>query len=152
MARRSVGDGRRVTSRIAPATVSRGLARALSVAGATVAAAAVWAVAVPGLGTHLLIRFGSGITQTVHTDLVIGAALMASLCGWGLLTVLERRTHRARALWTAVAVVVTIASLGLPLIGGTTAATVTALAMMHLAVAAVLIAALRYSAAQRATS
>jgi hypothetical protein len=139
--------------RIAPATIHPGLARALSVAGAAVAAMAVWAVAVPGLGTHLLIRFGSGSPQPVHAEMVAGAALLASLCGWGLLTVLERRTRSARATWTAAAVAVTIASLSLPLSAGTTAATVTALALMHLAVAAVLIPALRYSAArQGATS
>lgn len=139
--------------RIAPATIHPGPARALGVAGATAAAVAVWAIAVPGLGIRLVIRFGSGSPQTVHAGLVVGAALVASLCGWGLLTVLERRTRHARAVWTAAAVAVTVASLSLPLSAGITAATVTALALMHLAVAAILIPALRRSAArQGATS
>jgi hypothetical protein len=35
--------------RVAPATIHRGPARALSAAGAAAAAVAVWAIAVPGL-------------------------------------------------------------------------------------------------------
>ena len=139
--------------RTSPAIVHRGAARAASVATATAAAVAVWAVAVPALGTHLLVRFGGGSPQTVGAGFVAGAALAASLAGWGLLALLERRTRHARAIWTAVAIAVTVASLGLPLSAGTTAAATTALALMHLAVAAVLIPALRRSAAwQGATS
>lgn len=135
--------------RIAPATTHLSLARALSVTGATLAAVAVWAAAVPGLGVRLLVRFGSGSPQTVHAQLVVAAALTASLCGWGLLAVLERRTRHARAIWTAAAVAITAASLSFPLIAGITAATVTALALMHLAVAAVLIPGLRYRPVRR---
>ncbi|MBV9095375.1 MAG: hypothetical protein JO132_16115 [Streptosporangiaceae bacterium] len=135
--------------RTAPAAVHPGPARALSVAAASAAAVAVWAIAVPGLGIRLLVRFGSGSPQTVHLDLVVGAALMACLAGWALLAVLERRTRHARAIWTAVAIAVTAASLGLPLSAGITAAAATALALMHVAVAAVLIPALRYSATRQ---
>jgi predicted permease len=139
--------------RIASAVIQPGPARALGVAGAAAAAMAVWAIAVPGLGIHLIIRFGSGSPQTVHAGLVVGAALAASLCGWALLAVLERRTRHARAIWTTAAVAVTAASLSLPLVAGITTATVSALALMHLAVAAVLIPALSRSAAgQGATS
>jgi hypothetical protein len=61
---------------------------------------------------------------------------------------LERRTPHGLAVWTTVALVVTIASLSLPAVAGITAAAATALALMHLAVAAVLIPALRRSAAR----
>lgn len=134
--------------RAAPALTHRAPARALSVAGGVAAAVAVWAIAVPGLGVKLLIRFGGGSPQPVHAELVVGAALAASLCGWGLLAMLERRTPHALAVWTTVALVVTIASLSLPAVAGITAAAATALALMHLAVAAVLIPALRRSAAR----
>lgn len=139
--------------RAAPAITHRGPARAFGVAGAAAAAVAVWAITVPGLGINLLIRFGGGGIQTVQPGFVVGAALAASLCGWGLLAMLERRTQHARAIWTTVAVVVTIASLSLPAAAAITTATAAALALMHLAVAAVLIPALRRSAArQGATS
>ncbi|MDU0302901.1 DUF6069 family protein [Streptomyces sp. PAL114] len=67
-------------------------------------------------------------------------ALLASLAGWALLAALERfGVRRARAVWTGVAVAVLTVSF-LPLTGdGMDTATRTALALMHLAVAAVLI-------------
>ena len=86
----------------APAT-GVGRTRALGVAGAVLAAVAVWAIAVPLSGTHLLIRFGSGAAQSIGIDYVIGASLAASLAGWGLLALLERRTARARRIWTGIA-------------------------------------------------
>lgn len=132
-----------------PASVHHGVTRAASAAAAVAAAAAVWALAVPALGIHLLVRFGGGSPQTVGGGLVAGAALAASLSGWALLALLERRTRRARAIWTAAAIVVTAASLSLPLSAGVTAAATTALILMHLAVAAVLIPALRHSTARQ---
>jgi hypothetical protein len=125
--------------RITPAALRVGRARALSVAAATLAALAVWVVAVPLLGTHLIVRFGNSAPQTVGIELVLGSSLVASLFGWGLLAVLERRTLRARTIWVGVAIVVLLLSLSLPLTAGITMPTRTALALMHLAVAAVLI-------------
>jgi hypothetical protein len=121
--------------------------RALSVAGAVLAAVAVWAVAVPLSGTHLLIRFGSGAAQSVGIDYVIGASLAASLAGWGLLALLERRTARARRIWTGIAFVVVVLSLSLPLTAGTTISSKMALALMHVAVASVVIPVMRRSSA-----
>ena len=126
-----------------------GRTRALGVGGAVVAAVAVWVLAVPLLGVHLLIRFGSGVAETVGLDYVIGATLIASLAGWGLLAFLERRTARARAIWTVAAVIVLIASLSLPLSVATTSGSKTALALMHIAAAAVLIPVLRRGSAAR---
>lgn len=97
----------------------------------------------PLLGAHLVVRFSSGAPQTIGIDFVVGASLVASLSAWGLLALLERRTSRARTIWTAVALVVLPVSLSLPLTAGTTASTRFALALMHVAVATVLIGSLR---------
>jgi hypothetical protein len=113
--------------------------RAVSVAGAMLAALAVWAIAVPGLGVDLVIRFGSGTPQTVRPGLAAAAALMASLLGWGVLSLLERGTRRARVIWTAAALAALAASFGLPLYAATTSSAVATLALMHAALAAVLI-------------
>jgi hypothetical protein len=132
-----------------PAVAPLARTRALGVGGAIVAAVAVWVIAVPVLGVHLLIRFGSGAPQTIGIGYVVGATLIASLAGWGALAVLERRTSHARSIWTVAALVVLLASLSLPLTAGTTTATKVVLALMHVAVAAVLISALRSGSAPR---
>ncbi len=61
---------------------------------------------------------------------------------WALLALLERFTPRARAAWTATALVALALSLAGPLSSGTTTAGKLALAGMHVATAAVLLAAL----------
>jgi hypothetical protein len=132
-----------------PTTARISRARALSVGGAVAAAVAVWVVAVPLLGLHLIIRFGNGSPETVGIDFVIGASLIGSLLGWGLLALLETRTTRARRIWTVLAIAVLLVSLSLPLSAGVTAPTKAALALMHMAVAAVLIPTLRRSSATR---
>lgn len=126
-----------------------GRTRALGVGGGVLAAVAVWVVAVPLLGVHVLVRFGSGASETVGVDYVIGATLIASLAGWGLLAMLERRTSRARSIWTIVAIVVLLVSLSLPLTFATTTASKIVLALMHVAAAAVLIPVLRLGAVSR---
>jgi len=127
--------------RSAPAHVGRN--RILGVAGATFAAVAVWAIEVPLLGIRLQTQFGNAAPQSVGLDLVVLSSLVGSLAGWGLLAILERRFARARAIWTGIAIAVLLASFSLPLSAGTTTTTKVALAMMHLAVAAVLIPTLR---------
>jgi predicted permease len=109
-------------------------------------------VAVPLLGLHLVIRFGSGAPQTIAVGFVVGATLIASLAAWGLLALLERRTARARSIWTLVAVAVLIVSLALPLSAGTTTTSKIVLALMHVAVAAVLIPGLRAGSSSRLLS
>jgi hypothetical protein len=128
---------------IAPASARLTWTRAISVAGASLAAVAVWAIAVPLLGIHLLVRFGSGPALGVGIESVVGASLAGSLLGWGFLALLERHTPRARTIWSRVAIVVLLVSLSLPLSAGATISSKAALALMHLAVAAVLIPALR---------
>ena len=131
------------TAPIAPATAHVGWNRALGVAGATLAAVAVWALAMLILSTSLVVRFGDGAPQTIGIELVVIASLTGSLLGLGSLVVLEKFTSRARTIWTAVAIGVLLVSLSLPLVAGTTASTKAALALMHLAVASVLIPTLR---------
>jgi predicted permease len=119
------------------------LTRALGIAATVAAAVAVWVVAVPILGLHLDIRFGTSPAQTIGIGFVVGATLSASLLGWALLALLESRTARARTVWTAAAVVFLVASLSLPLYAGISGSTKLALAVMHLAAAAVVITVMR---------
>ncbi|MFD9720777.1 DUF6069 family protein [Streptomyces sp. NPDC059076] len=111
----------------------------------------VWLVADPVLGHRLRIVNGEQ-TLDIGAVAVVLAALLAALAGWGLLVVLERFwLRRARALWTGVAVAVLALSF-LPLTGnGMDGGTRTALALMHLAVAALLIVGLRTKDAATAT-
>jgi len=117
--------------------------RILGVAGATLAAVAIWAIEVPLLGIRLRTQYGNAAPQSVGIDSVVLSSLAASLVGWGLLAILERRFARARAIWTGIAIAVLLASLSVPLSAGTTTTAKVSLAMMHLAVAAVLIPTLR---------
>ncbi|MEU3486602.1 DUF6069 family protein [Streptomyces massasporeus] len=114
--------------------------RRLGVTALTVLAPVlVWLVADPALGQRLRIADGEQ-TLDIGAAPVAVVALFASLCGWGLLAALERcGARRARAIWTAVAGTVLAMSF-LPLLGdGMDGGTRTSLALMHLAVAAVLI-------------
>jgi Family of unknown function (DUF6069) len=118
-------------------------ARALAVVAAVLAALAVWLVADPLLGVELAAptRPGSKQLLSITPALVAGTSLVAALAGWGLLALLERFTARPRTSWTAIAVGVGVVSLAGPLstIAPTTVANAVSLALMHLAVAAVLI-------------
>lgn len=116
--------------------------RALGVVGAALAALVVWLVAVPLLGVELRVAAPTG-TQAVGAVAVVTFALGAALLGWALLVVLERFTHRAVTIWTTVALVLLLASLVPPFFSATTTAGGVVLALMHLAVAAVLVPAVR---------
>lgn len=120
----------------------------LAVAGATAAAAVPWAVAELA-GADLEVTSG-GWTMDVGLPLVLGAALVVSLAGWGLLALLQRRRPGdARRVWTIVAVTVLLLSLAGPLTADATTATRVYLAHMHVAVGLVLIPGLRWAAAMR---
>ncbi|MBB5786368.1 DUF6069 family protein [Jiangella mangrovi] len=123
----------------------RGGAIALAIAGATAAAAVPWAVAEIA-GADLEVTTG-GWTMDVGLPMVLGAALVVSLAGWGLLTLLQRRLGdaRARRVWTIVAVTVLLLSLGGPLSADATTATRVYLAHMHVAVGLALIPGLRWA-------
>src|SRR5580693_3954124 len=129
--------------------IKQGRARALSAVGGALAAALAWVVEVPLLGIHLNVRFGAGHTQTIAIGQVIGVTVAASLLGWLLLALLERRTPRARLLWTTIALAALAASLALPLAAATTTSAVTGLIVMHLSVGAVVIPAMARTARTR---
>lgn len=124
----------------------QGRARALCAAGGVLAAAIAWTLEVPLLGIHLDFRFGAGHIQTIAIGQVTGVAAAASVLGWLLLTLIERRTPRARLLWTTVALAALAASLALPLAVATTSSAAAGLIVMHLAVGAVVIPALARTA------
>ena len=83
------------------------------------------------------------IPGLVGIDAVVLSSLAGSLAGWGLLAILERRFARARTIWTGIAIAVLLVSFSAPISAGTATTTKFALAMMHVAVAAVLIPTLR---------
>jgi hypothetical protein len=140
-----------LTTTTAPAVphTKQGRARALCAAGGALAAALGWMVEVPLLGIHLNFRFGAGHIQTIAVGQVIGVAVAASLLGWLLLALLERRTPRARLLWTTIALAALAASLALPLAVATTNSAVAGLIVMHLTVGAVVIPAMAHTARAR---
>ena len=114
-----------------------------AVISATVAAIAIWAVATLA-GADMSVSFGSGQPiQKITLINVVVAALVGSLAGWGLLALLRRFTAKARTIWTAIAIVAALLSLGGPLSAIATAGTKVSLVAMHLAVATVLIIGLR---------
>lgn len=126
--------------------IRQGRVRALCSAGGVLAAALAWIVEVPLLGIHLTFRFGAGHLQTIAIGQVIGVTAAASLLGWLLLALLERRTPHARLLWTSIALAAVAASLALPLAAATTISAVAGLIVMHLTVGAVVIPAMAHTA------
>jgi hypothetical protein len=129
--------------------IKQGRARALCAAGGALAAALAWIVEVPLLGIHLNFRFGSGHIQTIAVGQVIGVTVAASLLGWLLLAVLERRTPHARLLWTTIALAALAASLALPLAVATTTSAVAGLVVMHVTVGGAVIPAMAHTARAR---
>jgi drug/metabolite transporter superfamily protein YnfA len=128
-----------VTATVAPSRQ----ARALSVLAAVAVAVAVWVVAVPLAGADLTVTQFDRASE-VGVLMVIANALVASLAGWALLALLERRLGaRAGRIWTAIAGVVLVLSLIPSLTVDASTSTRLTLAAMHLAVGAVLIAGLR---------
>jgi hypothetical protein len=114
-----------------------------TVLGATAAAVAIWIVATLA-GAPLTVSFGAGQPiQKVTVINVVVAALVGSLAGWGLLALLRRFTTNARAIWTVIAILFALLSLGGPLSTISSAGTKVALVAMHLAVATVTIIGLR---------
>jgi hypothetical protein len=114
-----------------------------AVLGATAAAIAIWAVATTMAGVELTVSYAPGQPMKITVANVVVAALVGSLAGWGLLGLLRRFTPKARAIWTVIAIVAALLSLGGPLSATASAGTKVSLVAMHLAVAAVMIAVLR---------
>lgn len=119
-----------------------GRSRLAGVAGAVAAAVGVWLVGRYGAGVQL--RTPGFTSMQSSANLTVGfvlvASTMASLAGWGVMTLIERVTRRPRRPWITTGLLVTVVSLSAPLSGhGITATERLALVCMHLAVAAVLI-------------
>ena len=123
----------------------------LAVVGVAVAAALVgWATLSPLAGIELAAQQGSRIE--VNAVYVFLASAGMAFAGWGLLAILERRTPNARNVWTIVAVITCLMSLGSPLDHGIGLGAKLGLASLHLIVGATVIAGLRrttLSAAER---
>ncbi|SCE91898.1 DUF6069 family protein [Micromonospora mirobrigensis] len=105
--------------------------RPLAVLAVTCATVAVWAVAVPLAGVDLVARSG-GADRTVGPGAVAGTTLLVGLAGWAVLALLERRTRRARSIWTGLALAVLLVSLLPPLAEGVGTAAKLTLVTMHL--------------------
>ncbi len=130
-----------VTAPPHPATAVR-TRGALVVAGATLAPAAVWLIA-RAAGTTFTLTLAGQPPMTIDLPFVVVTALAASLAGWAARAVLQRATSHARVLWTGLAVAALLLSFGPVAAAQTDPATRAFLALMHLAVAAVLIIGLR---------
>ena len=120
--------------------------RVLAVAAAVAVAGLVWVAfeLIGGVDLRVPQPGNTGATDDAGIGIVLGSSAIASLAGWGLLAVLEKVTSRARLIWTVVAIVVLVLSLGAPLsAAGLTALNKTALALMHVAVGVTLIPLLR---------
>jgi hypothetical protein len=129
-----------------PAT-SRSHIRARRLAVISAAAAVVWAAAGPLAGIRLAARVGADApAQQIGVASVITVSLLAGLAAWALLAVLEIRSRHPRRAWTIAAASVLVVSLTGPLSSGGGAATIAALACLHLAAGGVLILALRRTA------
>lgn len=127
-----------------PATqAGRHLRRLAAVVTAVIAAVALWAIAVHAAGVDLRSP-GFGHSQTpaqLNAATVAVASGLAGFAAWALLALLERRTGRPRQIWTAIALLALLVSLGAPLSGhGISDASRGVLACLHVLVAVTLIA------------
>lgn len=128
------------TKAVEARTGGRWKRRLLVVVGAVVAAAVAYLIINAVVGD----LSAPSMNGQEGTDITIGAVIMvsalASLLGWGLLALLERFSGKGRLIWTIVALVVLVLSLGGPL-GGTDVTTGNriGLLLLHIVVAAVLI-------------
>jgi hypothetical protein len=116
-----------------------------AVLAAIVAAVVIWAVA-SAADVELSVNYPGQPIQKITIVNVVIAALVGSLAGWGLLALLRRFTTKARTIWTVIAIVAALLSLGGPLSAIASPSTKVSLVAMHLAVATVLIVLLRRNA------
>ncbi len=123
------------------------LSRPVTVVATAATAAASWAIVTQLAGVRLGVQFPHAAPSSVALASTVGASVLATAAGWVALALLERRVSRPRATWTAVAVAVLLASLGLPVAFATTTASAVGLSVIHLAVATVAITGLARTAA-----
>ncbi|WP_019869960.1 DUF6069 family protein [Salinispora oceanensis] len=143
------------TETATPANVHPGVRRwrrLYAAVGAAIVNLAIWTLAVPIAGVDLQATSGPGSTELEPVPLaaVIIMSLLSSLAGWALLAAFERFTDRACSIWTIIALLVLLISYGGPLLGaGLSTGSRITLALMHTAVAAVLIPVLRSTSPTR---
>lgn len=124
----------------------------LAVAAATTATLAAWLVAGRFAALDVRLRPG-GSAEHVGVVAVIAVTILVGLAAWAARALLARLVPRhARTTWLVLAISVLALSLAGPFGAGTTAATKTALACMHLLTAAILIPAFAGSHLPRATA
>jgi hypothetical protein len=120
------------------AACARRPTRTEAVGGAVAATLAVWLFAHLA-GVELTVRSGAGDATSVGPASVAVASLLAGLAASGLMVVLERISSRPRVVFTRIALLVLVLSLGGPIGLGVTAATTATLVCIHLTAAGVLI-------------
>lgn len=126
--------------RAARATHPVALARSGVVVAGVVVALVVWAVASVAVDDLRQPGFGTAPSQHLGAGVVAATSLIGGLLGWAALTVVERFTARGRTLWLAIVSAALLLSLGGPLSGGGVShGNRAALALLHLAVALVVI-------------
>lgn len=116
--------------------------RLAAVTAAVGAAVLTWIVidVLAGVDLRAPVFDGFASGQDITFGAVVLVSGLASLGSWGLLALLERWTSRPRRIWTAVAILGFLISLGGPLSGtGISPENRWLLALLHLVVAAVLI-------------
>jgi hypothetical protein len=133
------------TTSASPTTSLR--ASAFAVGGAVLATALLWTLA-RILGVELRVEGNGQPAQVISLPFACTVTLAVALLAWGARALLDRLTRRAAAVWTVLAALVLLVSfVPLSYVDADGAAKVI-LALMHLAVAAVLISA--FARARRA--
>ncbi|WP_345763074.1 DUF6069 family protein [Diaminobutyricibacter sp. McL0608] len=117
---------------------SRRLRRAGTLAAASIAAAAIWVVAVSGARVKLDVHFGTS-TQAVGLASILIVPFIAGGAGWALLAILERMTPRARSIWIILGWSILVLSVLGPLSLGVGASSAVTLITMHIVVGVTLI-------------
>jgi hypothetical protein len=137
------GPGTTTSAAVGPRRRS-GRSRLAVVGVAAVAALLDWVILVPAAGLTLTARQGG--VQHIGAPAVVISTIVVTFAGWALLAILERRTPRARDIWTVVATIVCITSLGSPLTNGIGTGAKLGLASLHLVVGVIVILGLRRTA------
>ena len=123
------------------ASAHRRRARLATVGGGVASALVVWAVIEYGFDLDITAPASpGGNAQDIGAPNVAVAAAVGGLVGWAMLVLVERFAARPRRVWTTLAVLALVVSMGGPLTGtGITTADRVALIALHLSVAAVII-------------
>jgi hypothetical protein len=133
------------STRVGESSLARWQIRLLVTLGAALAAIIVFVIAQAlGADAHVPEQFGSSTRIPLELGAVVPAALVASFAGWALLEILERLTDKALMIWTVIALFVFLVSL--PFMPAFSVSDRIVIALMHLALAVVLIVGLRSTA------